>query len=228
MIITIEELFRKLSYGELANLAVAVEANGAIKKDRHDQLIHFINEGMLKLHTKFPLAQQVVELDTTGITSDGLDVTLNSNVIQVISIMNVWGNSIPFELQKIANRLYVYGGILHIPETSYTELQVAYQLRHDLLNRVGIETYDVNDPDHEKPPEVFGLDQTIDLIPDLVEALTAYVAYKVYGNIKTSEGQAASLSYKNRVLEVCAEAQAAGVLPGEILPQGKFESRGWV
>lgn len=208
---TVEDLFRKLSYGELSNHSVSVDATGAIKKDKQNQIIHFANEGLLKLHSRFALIRSDKILTMTGAE---MVEPLGADVIQVLSILTAWGESLTFYTRPSPTVPYVFNRELRIPKyPSNSELQVEFQHSHPVLLPIK------QDSD---------LTQEITLMGELHEALTAWIAHKVYGNMLSPEGQAASIGYKNRYESVIVEAQNAGVLPDEMHPQNKFEQRGWV
>lgn len=207
----VEELFRKLSYGELSNHSVSVDATGTIKKDKQNQIVHFANEALRQLHTRFPLLQSEKILTMTG--AEVLE-PLDPDVIQVLSILTAWGESLTFSTQPVPGTLFVYEGQLHIPaRPTGSELQVTFQNRHPVLTPI------VTDAD---------LAQEVILLDELHEALTAYVASKVYSNMLTPESLQAGAMYRNRYEQLCLEAQTLGLVPGETLPCQKFEQRGWV
>lgn len=208
---TVEELFRRLSYGELSNHAWSVDGNGAIRKDKQNNVLHFANECLLKLHSRFALLKSSKNLVLLG---EDFVEPLTEDTIGVVSILTAYGQSLTFGTQPIPGTIHVYGRELRIPRLSVgSELQVEFQHRHPILNPI------VVDGD---------LQQEITLLEDLHKALTACIAYEIYGNMLTPESQVAAAMHKNRYETVILEAQAAGVLPDEMLPQNKFEQRGWV
>lgn len=208
----VEELFRKLSYGELRNHSWAVEGTGTIKREKHNEILHHVNEGLKALHLRFPLAQDEQILVMTG--ADLVVPAYGPNTIQVLSILTAWGESLPFGTKPVPGTLFVYNGELHIPARPVgSELQVTFQMRHPELRPI------VADAD---------LAQDITLLPELHKALTTYVAAAVYGNMLTPEALQASLMYQTRYEQACLEAQVRGLIPEESLPCQKFEQRGFV
>jgi hypothetical protein len=207
---TVEELFRKLSYGELSNLAIAVDNTGAIKKDKRNQMVFFANEALMRLHLRFPLimSEKIIEVPLGG-----HEEPFEPDVLQVLSIMTAWGESLVFGTQPIPGAFYVHNRVLHIPHPVGSELQVSFQHRHPELTPI------VEDSD---------LNQEIQLMPELEEALTAYIASKVYAAMNTADAAAAANTYRNRFDGVCSEVVNLGLIPGEYLPQQKFHKRGWV
>lgn len=208
---TLEELFRKLSYGELSNHAWSVEGSGAIRKDRQNQIVHFANEALKKLHARYALRKSDKILTMTG--EEVVD-PLEPDVITVLSVLTAYGQSLEFGTNPILDTVYVFNRELHVSAMPVNaEIQVEFQLRHPVLAPI-VEPSD--------------LTQEIILVEELHEALTAWIAHKVYGNMNTPEALSASANHRNRYEQVCVEAQQSGVLPDEMLPQNKFEQRGWI
>lgn len=207
---TLEELFKKLSYGELSNLVHAVDG-GAIKKDKQNQVLNFVNEGLLRLHTRFPLIQSEEFVTMTG--AEMTHPFPSADVLQLLSIVTAYGESLTFGNQSVPGTLFVHERIIYFPVfPTGLELQLTYQKRHPVLDEIEADA---------------DLQQVVDLQEELHEALTAYVAAKLFGNIQTPEARISARSYGQRFNEVIAEAMQAGVLPGEILTGSKFETRGW-
>lgn len=205
----VEELFKQLSYGELSNLAVAVDASGTIKKDQQNRIIHFANEALQKLHARFPLreTQELVSL-----TGQELEKTLPVDALQITAILTPWGESLPFTTHPVPKSLYVYQGKLHIPAMT-TELLVIYQHRHPKLA-------EIVSPDD--------LAQVIQLPVELSEALTAYIAYKVYAGMNSQDSLNIAATHRARYEQVLADALNQGLLPGELISVQKLDARGFV
>lgn len=201
---TVEELFRKLSYGELSNHSVSVEGTGTIKKDKRNQILHFVNQGLLELHKKYPLLESS---EIVQIPMGGLEITLAPDVLGVLSIMTAWGEPLDIGTEPVPGTIYVFQRKLYIPHPVGSELQVVYYHRHPELTSINQES---------------DLEQEINLPHEFHEALTAWVAYKVYGNMLTAESQTASIAHKQRFDQVCLDAWT-----GEVIPDSKFEKRGW-
>lgn len=209
---TVEELFRKLSHGDLSNLSSAVDASGTIKKERQNQVVHFANEGLKALHSRFQLL-----LQDEVVTLTGAEMThpLPANAIQLVSILLASGQPVVFGSQPIPGTFYVYQRSLYIPKSyaAGTELQLTYQCKHPTLT-------DITAP--------ADLAQVIDLVIELEGALTANIAAQAYGNILTPEGQRAAEKYQLRYEQLCQTAVHQGLVPGELMDQSKFDQRGWV
>lgn len=211
---TVEELFRQLSYGELSNLAMAVDATGTIKKTQQNRVIHFANEGLRALHTRFPLIETPLLLTLTADTE--LVVALPDGAIKVLSILTAWGESISFTTVVQPGAFYVTGGEIHVPAMAVdtgTELQAYLQMRHPTLNPIATDA---------------DLAQVITLLPELYKALTSYIAAEMYGTMNTADAAAVAANHRARYEATCLEALSLGLIPSEIRLGQKFEARGWV
>jgi hypothetical protein len=206
---TVEELFKKLSYGELSNLAVAVDKSGTITKDQQPRIIHFANEGLMRLHSRFPLSESSEIVTLVG---SPLDKPLAADVLLVSSIMNAYGASLTIEAFPIPGSIHIWDRTLRFPAMT-AELQITYQHQHPVLT-VTNTTAD--------------LEQVIALMPELHEALTAYIASKIYGNMNSPDSQAVAAMHHQRSEMVISQVQAQGLLPGELLSMQKLERRGFV
>jgi hypothetical protein len=223
-VITVEELFKLLSDGELNNLAIAVEG-GAIKKAQQNRVITFANEALLRLHSRFPLIEEITTIELT--TGESKTVAMDDDdVIQITSLITPYGESLSIGRKKIPDTLYVADGNLFIPSSVsdlVSSLQATLQKRHPTLRPVHGSNADDGDSD---TPD--GLEQEIDLVPELHEALTAYIAQKFYSTMNTAEGAAIAANHRTRYEQVIGEAMNQGVLPGDLFQLSKLDSRGFV
>ena len=59
----LSELFKRLSYGELSNLAVSGEGSGVITPGKVPQLVRYTNEALLRLYSRFLLSEKSLVLE---------------------------------------------------------------------------------------------------------------------------------------------------------------------
>jgi len=216
---TIEELFRQLSYGELSNLAIAVDSTGTLKKSQQNRIVHFANEALKRLYTRFPLGEEMAIVPLEG---EEMEYELPEDLLQVTAILTERGESLDFTTTQDPHQISVLGRTLHIPVQILqnrhqlrqgAEIQIVFTTRHPPLSPI------VEDQD---------LQQEIELPAELEEALTAYIASKMYGTMNTPEHLTAAANYRNQFETTCAEVQHHGLLPTEIRSSVKFDKRGWV
>lgn len=219
---TLEELFQQLSYGELSNLSVAVDGSGTIKKEKQNQIVHFANEALRKLHMRLPL-REVNHIVTLTPGSD-LDYDFKAvpeieGAITVTSILTSYGTSLPFTMdQKIENNtIYIYNGVMHVPRSIaavVSELQVTFRLHHPALKPI-------NSP--------IDLTQTIELsIEDLEPAIRAYIAFRVYSGMNTPDSTVIAANYRAMYEQTINDVLNTGLLSHELLQSSKLDMRGFV
>ena len=209
--ITVSDLFRRLAFDELSNMASALDTNGTIKKAQQDRVIHFANEGLKHLHLRFLLRERNLEVTTSDAEQI---IALDEDVIKVAAILTAWGESLTFHTCVTPEDYYVSDRKLHIPATTEVhQLLVNYQIRHPILNPINLPT---------------DLEQNIKLPPELQSALTAYIAAEMYRTLNSQDGMAISGSYRGKYEAVCAEADARGLISSDMRPMSKFDQRGFV
>lgn len=313
---TLEDLFKQLSYGELSNLANAVDGTGTIKKEQQNRIVAFANEALNRLHLRLPLIET---RETLALSSSAdLDKTLEQDVLLVTSLLTPYGESLTINTRKSPNTIYVVDGVLHVPKAIgglVTELQATYRKRHPelyplfdvypdqatvklvnagsgthrlTLNVAGITIVGsgsdieeasilaanaINDDPilpnlvqaegGEIQTGIFGVQltalsgeivalavvstnactatlstpnirkkmtvsQEISLLPELHEALTAYIAQKTYGGVNTQDALITAQGYRARYEQVINEVLGQGLLAAEIEQMQKLEARGFV
>ena len=60
---TLRELLKELSLGELSNLAVGIEGYGLIRDDKIPNVVSYINEALLRIYSKFILKKNILYLE---------------------------------------------------------------------------------------------------------------------------------------------------------------------
>lgn len=214
---TVEELFRQLSYWELSNLAVAVESTGTIKKEQRNKIICLANEALKHLHARFPLIESDLILPMTG---EKLEQILPENALKVEAILNEWGESLLFNTVKVPGSIYICQRTIYVPIKELassmrlsSQLQAVLQMRHPTLQSI---------------TQNSDLEQEITLLPELHAALRAHIAWGVYAGMNTADAAAAANNWRLQYESACNDALSLGLIHSEIRPLQKFEERGWV
>jgi hypothetical protein len=231
----IEELYKKLSYGELSNLSMSGEGNGTIIESARPKIILYANDALTRLHSRFPLREKDVLIEMhEHITNYHLlprfakhhtpveekvtyilDMPLEpftDEVIRILSVYDTYGCRLPLNNDAEPNSVFTpQAKVLQVPRPiAGSALNVAYQTKHDVL-------------DHEK------MDQPI-FIPDTLEsALTAYIAYKVYSHINTAEATNKAQEHLAFYESVCGEVVEHDLVSSTVSTTNqRFEKRGWI
>lgn len=232
---TLYELLHNLSVGELSNLSSALDGAGAIKEESQPKVVNYINNGLLRLYSRYLLKEKDVIIELVeGVTFYHLDSRFaeskrdpnsvkysyikdatdpfTDDVIKILSVHNAFGLTLPLNDPDNPHSLFTpQADILQVPAVKDgTSLNVTYQARHPVLS-------------------VERMNQKIELPAVLHEALTSYVAARMYGGILTPEAVNASVKYNTRFEEICLDAEKNDFINISISSSGtKFQKRGWI
>lgn len=235
----LSDLFETLAEGELSNLSMAENGAGTIVTNAQPRIVRYVNEGLMRLYTRFPLKENDVLVqmyeDITNYhliprfavhytpvdTTDNepirylLDLPDEPFLDEVIKILAVYDSTGKFSrpINDDGHALSVFtpqSKILQVPiPVPDQTLAVMYQARH---------------------PKIQGdLQESIDLPDFLVEALTAFVAYKVFSHMNTDTSTAKSQEHLAMYEKVCADALDKDLVNISVsTPSSKFSRGGWV
>lgn len=210
----ITELFRRLSFGELSNLAVS-NNDGTLVEEKHPQIIQYVNEGLLRLHSRFLLYEKNLLLEQYShiinyhlikkfsehagsnthhpYIKDLPDEPFQDDVIKILAVHNEFGTQLPLNDKDNPYSMFTpQPDILQIPfPQERRPLAVTYQARHPILD----------------DREGHILSQEIDIPFSLEGALQSFVGYKTYSHMNGQEnivkGQENMAAYE----AICTEIQ---------------------
>lgn len=233
---TVEELFHRLSYGELVNLSMSTDGNGTILEEKQPSIIIAANEALLRLYSRFVLKESEVIIGMVDhITQYHLSVEFTESqgdpdeerylyikdlhnehfTGDVIKVMRVF-DSLGAEL-KLNDAEAVWSVFTPKPKTLQVpipldgqSLSVVYQAKHATL---------VDDD----------LEQLID-VPEVLEgALTSYIAGKIYSNMNGVENIAKSQEQFAVYDSICSDAIDRDLVNTSISSTNtKFYKRGFI
>jgi hypothetical protein len=222
-------LFRQLSYGELSNLAISASGSGTIITSKQPQLVHYINDALTAIYTRFVLSEEEVIIEqiegrtlypllakhsqTTG-DADEDDLFIVDNVEEpfldnlVIRIKEVWGtletwNSekhIHFPLNDSEARFSLF-------TPSPLVLQVPEPIGGEPLSVIYQGYHPRISEDLVGDPAAIDLDQVINLPYYLNNALQQLVASKVYSHMNGQENLLKGQEYLMAYESACSEIE---------------------
>ena len=229
----LNDLFHMLAYGELSNHHIASAGDGTLALAKQPQIVHFCNEALVRLYTKFILKEKdcVIELqDGVSIYQlspeysmsafdssladapyirDAIDAPFQDDVLKVLAVYSNHGGHRPL---NDPNNCW------SVNTPSFKTLQVNFPRANELL----AVTYQA------KHPTLDGTNQEIELPTTLHGALTAFIAYKVYFNMNTPESQAISQGHLAMFNNICADTTEADALNLSISGVNtRFNLGGW-
>lgn len=229
------ELFRRLSYGELSNLALAGSGSGDIQTAQRPKVLMHVNDGLRRLHTRFILREEQLILEQIeGVTQYRLSPDyaqsnaaiantpyqyiidagdpFHGRLVRVTAVYDEFDNELPL------NDIGRYGSV-RTPQPDLLELPYA---RGGSVLLIDYQAY---------PPElvVEDLEETVPVPDVLVPALTAFVAGKIYSNMNGAENTAKGAGHMATYDALCADAELNNLVSASrIQTTDKFGARGFV
>lgn len=231
----VSDVFRRLSYGELSNIAMGMEGVGAIEASKQDRLIHYINEALLRLHSRFVLREEgllvrltahvtnyhissrYAESNTDRLPADPVYIMdtaspYRDDLIKITAVYDQSGMQIPLNDGEDRRSFFTpMPDCLQVPNpVEGYMIELGYQCRHPLIG----------------PGQT---DACIELTPALEGALTAYVAHMVYSFMNGADNAAKGQEHLARYEYICAEVERMDLVNSSISTTNtKFESRGFI
>jgi hypothetical protein len=234
----VTEFVGRLSRGPLSNLSMSNEGDGTIVEAKLPAVIDYLNEGLLKIFTRFDLLEKEVILEQIdGVTRYELDSryaltkaaenpTLQHYIIDSIAnpftddllkVLSVWKagtvNPIRLPLNDDNNSCSLFtpkSDLLQVPEPVDAEpLYLIYQARHPILTQDEMEA-------------------EIEIPAVLEEPLLAYVAHKVYFYMNGQEHSQKAAEHLSSYEAGCNEIVETDMVSSSLsFTSSKFNDRGF-
>jgi hypothetical protein len=233
----ITDLFASLSYGELSNLAMSVDASGVIRVQDQPKILNAANEALLLLHSKFILSAKDIWIEARKhITYYHFDIRFaESNILNSSEndfyIKDLRGEPFTGDVIKVLNVFDQFEYDLPLNDVEHTRsvftpqprmLQIPDPVDFALYNVV----YQAKHPTLILSEE---LDQEIDLPDVLHSALKAYIAYRVHSNMNTQEATAKAAEHLQNYIGICQNAVEYDLVnTSNHTTNVKFNRNGWI
>jgi hypothetical protein len=233
----IKELLKNLALAELSNLSISEGENATIKEKSHEGLLLHINEGLLRLYTRFVLSEKSLVIEQLAhITKyplrkgysecSGSDIDykfikdmpgepFQEDVIKILSVYDSSGHKRPLnDVEDVESLFTPQPDVLQIPSPIQGQaLGVVYQARHAPITKAD-EGY---------------LDREVEIPFALEGALQSYVASKVFSNMNGPENKATSQGYLTDYERICVEMEDKDIInKSHQTSHSKLEERGFV
>ena len=230
----VEDLFSRLSYGELSNLSIGNEGRGSIRTEDIPKVMAHVNDGLLRIYSRFVLVtKQLLIEQVRHITnyhlilkyaeSSGSDVPwpyikdlpdepFKGDVIKILEVHDSLGHEFVLNDKDDPRSLLTPAPVvLQVPDPKAgISLAVQYQARHDILNNEDIE-------------------QEIDIPFVLEGALQSFVAYKIFSHMNGQDNQVKSQEHLNTYDGICVDVEARDLVNATFATSHhKLEERGFV
>ena len=234
---TLQELYEKLSFGELQNLWEADEGSGVIRDENKPKVVRYLNDALLRLYTRFILREKdvVIEMhdhitnyhlkakfaesqwETSGqdflYIKDLMREPFTEDVIRIMNVYNSLGDRLPLNDETHPESLFTpQGAVLQVPRpVSGVALSLVYQAKHPII------LWDGDD------------DQEIDIPDVLEEALLSYIAFKLYNHKNTQEAMGIAQGHLSLYEAVCQDVVDKDLVStSESFTNTRFQKGGWV
>lgn len=232
---TLEELFKTLSHGPLSNLAMSNDGDGTIATGSQGKLIDYVNEGLLRLYSKFTLSEkELIIRMIEGVTNyyimarfsqtghadgssdpvyimDALD-PFQDDFIKVLRVVGPDGRDLPLnDSENVYSVFTPRVEQLQIPHPiEAATLSVIYQAKHKKLE------YGV-------------LSQKIWLPESMAEALRYFVAHKVYSHMNGQENSAKGSEHYAMFQSLIGETVENDLANSSVSNTNtNFDRKGWI
>ena len=234
--IKLTELYKSLALTVLNNTSVITDDKKDIEPDKKEYILEFINEGLTRLHSRFPLKTNNVFVEMREGRTEypllarysfmGFDPAL----AQYPFIMDSASNPFKEDVIKI---LMVYDsegqrrGLNdnHNPHGLFTPRPDTLQCIRPRHCEVLTVTYQAK----HLTVTVDGENQEIDLPDTLLPALKYWVAYSYYTGLNTAESTGKAAEYLQMYESICGEVKDYDLgSSSESSTNTLFERRGWI
>lgn len=231
------ELMERLSHGPLSNLTIGNEGDGTIKPDKVAAVIGYINDGLLRLYTRFTLSEKELILELKEeITSyklnskyayskfvegqtfapyilDAEHDKFEDDLIRVLTVHRQGHARLPLNDTGVIGSLYTpMVDVLQVPDPwPGVPLFITYQAKHASIK---VASFDMDEI-------------TLPLV--LEDALLNYVAHKVFAFMNGKEHVARAADFLTAYESICAEVKEHDLVSASLSGTNiKFQSRGFV
>ena len=236
--LTLQEIFDALAYGEFTNMALGNSVLGTLTEDKYPKVVSALNLGLVELYKRFLLKKKkCLLIQQAGVTtyflrSDYVGMYIESiddgayeedvfedDIIKVLAVCNAAGEDVPLNNPKYPNTgvfTQTYDTIHMVPAKPPATLTVTYQAEYP---RIKIE--DDFDPNEIK----------IYFPKFLLDPLLAYIAARIFKGktSKSAEGETnLSTTFHYQFEAGCKKIVELGLAEEAEEQSGKFTARGWV
>lgn len=235
----ISDLFRQLSFGELSNLSISNSGSGELDIKQHPKMIHYTNDGLLALYSRFILREKEVIIEQkTGVTEYLIDLNHTESQNEsgfdhyikdaedpfeddLIKILEAWDyKGSKYFLNDVGQASSLFTpkhNMLQVPMPIDEEpISVVYQARAPKLIDVPAEGLDL-------------VDQEFDLPVILEKTLKQYIAYKVFSHMNGQENIIKGQEYLGAYEADCSLAEQRDLVNQTIhTSHSKLEQRGFI
>lgn len=236
----LSDIFEYLSYGELAQVSLGGGGTHetGINAEDYPKLVRNINMGLIELHKRFPIKQDEVLIQLYShitnyrlhkdfaesnlastepykyIKDANLRVPFQQDVILIRHVYDELGDEFPLNDLNDTVSLYTpQQDILQVPfPDNENTLSIIYRAGPIKINHIGLSR-----------PELV----EVDLPDQFLEALCAYVAFRIFSSLNLGEGNAEANSHYGNFERSCALIKNEGLYVADTNQNTKFGDGKW-
>jgi hypothetical protein len=231
------DLFKRLSFGPFSNIALGQDGSGVINPAKRAQVISYVNDGLLRLYTRFILREEEVIIkmsesrtiytissknavsyldeDPTNpaYVIDTHQTPYQDQLIKILSVYREDGTEVPLNIDGDANSVFT---------PRFDQLQIPVPIEGEHLH-VMIQSRLEVIPDN-------ALDGVGIEVPFVLEqALVHYIAYLHYDGMNSQEHQAKASKQLTLYDNLCLEAIDRDLVnSSQSMANSKLEDRGFI
>lgn len=231
---TLADLFTNLSLGVLSNTALGQSGEGDLADKHKPKAVLHANAGLLALYSRFILKEKEVFIEQQeGRTTYHLDSKyalskwdgtsepepyiqdtgepFQDDVIKVLGVSDSLHRTLPINDENRKDSIFTKNKTLRVPRAvPRVYLAVRYQAKHP-------------------PLVVDNLEQELELPDVLQDALSEFIAWKIYANMNTQESTAKAQEHQVNYENICEGVVLNDTVNTSISStNNNFERRGWV
>lgn len=206
----VSEIINHVKYGDLSNLGVTknlVSTDTAKAQEAENQLISYINLGLIELYKKFNISTKAEIVVTNSMVSTYQ--LRNNNIAKILNVYDSSGYELKFQ-------------------------EMVYEDDYD-IKEVGYLTYLLKNPKDEElafvykamPETVYNPSDEVVLPKVMLEAMVNYIGQRAYAAIGGNRQQDQQL-YFNKFTESCKILENEGFFKGNDLLSKNVLSKGFV
>jgi len=236
----LSDVFEILTYGELAQLHLGGGGEDEVGIDpvNYPKIIRNVNMGLIELHKRFPIKQNEVNIQLYSHITDYIlhsdyaesntastkpykyimDATMlepfDDDILLIRHVYDEVGDE--FSLNDLNDTTSLYTPQHNILQVPYPDnentLAVIYRAGPKKINHVGF-----SEPENTE----------LELPDQYLEALTAYVAYRLFASVNLGEGNAEANSYYAKFETAVAVIKDVGLYIADTNQNTKFGDGEW-
>ncbi|CAL9954643.1 virion structural protein [Vibrio phage D292] len=238
----VSEIFQQLTYGELKQYGIGGFDEKGVSEDDYPELTSHLNLALLKIYTRFPVLERelvlvpifektMYEINSSNTFSSGnpdwfiqdtAEMPFTDDIVRMSTVFDQYGNEVPINDENADFSVFTpKHNTLQIPMNVSGSLAVIYRAKPDTLVAP-------TEDDDEATFAAF-LDTDVVVPEVLVEALFAYVEYRVAKSMGGESGLVQATAAKDLFERLCVEVEKQNLLNTTVTPTDlKPEIRGFV